>query len=385
MRAARLLWAKLVKGFEPEEPARAWRCARTARPPAGASPRRTSSTTSRAPASRRWPPRRATRRACTPTRSTRRSRCRPTSARASRATRSSICSRRPAPRASIDPWGGSYYVERLTHDLAHARAGRTSSEVEELGGMAKAIEAGLPKMRIEEAAARTQARIDSGRQTIVGVNKLPARARGRADRRCSRSTTRPCARRRSRACSELRASRDEATLQRGARRAHRGAPAASAGQPARAGDRRGARARRRVGEISDALEKVWGRHEAHDPLASRACTGARWARTPATSCEVRDAGRRVRASARAAGRASSSRRWARTATTAAQKVIATAFADLGFDVDIGPLFQTPEETARQAVENDVHVVGASSLAAGHLTLVPAAARGARRRSAARTS
>ncbi len=195
LRAARLLWARLVARFEPEERRRASRCARTARRRAGRSPRRTSTTTSSAPASRRWPRRRGTRRACTPTRSTRRWRCRRTSRRASRATRSSTCSSSRGRRRPVDPWGGSYYVERLTHELA-ARAQAHIDEVEALGGMVKAIEAGVPKLRIEEAAARTQARIDSGRQTIVGVNRYRPTQRG-ARSRSSRSTTPPCAARRS--------------------------------------------------------------------------------------------------------------------------------------------------------------------------------------------
>ncbi len=269
----------------------------------------------------------------------------------------------------IDPWGGSAYVEKLTYDLAR-RAWAHIQEVEAAGGMAKAIDAGLPKLRIEEAAARTQARIDSGRQPVIGVNKYrldrggPARrpqGRQRRRARASRSTS----------CDRLRAERDDAVRRRAAAltdAADRTRPAAEDNLLALAID--AARAKATVGEISDALEKVYGRHAGEIRTISgvyRDEAGAERGRDRAGAGRHR----RVRRGRRAAGPASWSPRWARTGTTAARRCIATAFADLGFDVDVGPLFQTPAEVARQAVEADVHIVGVNSLAAGHLTLVPA--------------
>jgi methylmalonyl-CoA mutase len=264
---------------------------------------------------------------------------------------------------TIDPWAGSYYVERLTHDLAH-RAWALIQEVEELGGMAKAIEAGLPKLRIEEAATRTQARIDSGQQTIVGVNKL--RSTDEEELKILKVENTQVRASQIKRLQELRGNRDEQKLR-----------AALDALTQRAGGGEGnllalaieaARARASVGEISDALERVWGRHEA----TIRAVAGVysrEMGEGAASLREVRaltdafasEQGRRPRILIAKMGQDGHDR---------GAKVIATAFADMGFDVDIGPLFQTPEETARQAAENDVHIVGASSLAAGHLTLVP---------------
>ncbi|MCU0673415.1 MAG: methylmalonyl-CoA mutase [Myxococcota bacterium] len=266
---------------------------------------------------------------------------------------------------TIDPWGGSYYVERLTHELAK-KAWAHLLEVEALGGMTKAIEEGLPKLRIEEAAARTQARIDSGKQPIVGVNVFPLEKEEpipvlKVDNAAVREAQ--IARLR-----ELRASRDEAEVKRTleAMTNAAGREGADAGNLlALAID--AARAKATVGEMSDALEKVYGRYEATLRSISGVYTSEASDDATVTKARQRaekfldDHGRRPRILVAKMGQDGHDR---------GQKVIATAFADLGFDVDVGPLFQTPEETARQAVENDVHVVGASSLAAGHLTLVP---------------
>ncbi len=263
----------------------------------------------------------------------------------------------------IDPWGGSYYVERLTHELAR-RAREHIAEVEAMGGMVKAIEAGLPKLRIEEAAARTQARIDSGRQTIVGVNKYRAAEEEPVE---VRSVDIEDVRRSQIARLEkLRAERDGGAV---------AAALAALAACARTGEGNlleraveAARAGATVGEMSAALERVWGRHQAVVRVLSGVYSGA-MAAAPQEVARVRrraeaflvQSGRRPRILVAKMGQDGHDR---------GQKVIATAFSDLGFDVDIGPLFQTPEETARQAVENDVHVLGVSSLAAGHLTWVP---------------
>jgi methylmalonyl-CoA mutase len=262
----------------------------------------------------------------------------------------------------IDPWGGSYYVERLTHDLAR-RAIAHIEEIEALGGMARAIATGLPKMRIEEAAARTQALIDAGRRTIVGVNKYrvvddePVEVL-RVDNTAVREAQ--IAR-----LAELRASRDARRVE-AALDALAGAAGSGGGNLlALAVD--AARARATVGEISDALARVWGRHQAQ----VRTITGV-YGREMGDDDAVRTVRRLADAFAAAEGRRPRIlvAKMGQDGHDRGQKVIATAFVDLGFDVDVGPLFQTPEEVARQAVENDVHVIGASSLAAGHLTLVP---------------
>src|SRR5690606_4721820 len=267
----------------------------------------------------------------------------------------------------IDPWGGSYYVERLTHDLAE-RAWEHIQEVEAAGGMAKAIEAGLPKLRIEEAAARTQARIDSGRQPVIGVNKYRPDADEpievlKVDNSAVRAQQLEKLRR-------LRAERDEDAVRRAL-----DALTHAAANPAPGLDNNllklsvdAARAKATVGEISAALEKVFGRHAEQVRTISgvyrdEAGEAADIERARAACAEFERAeGRRPRILVAKMGQDGHDR---------GQKVIATAFADLGFDVDVGPLFQTPEEVARQAVEADVHIVGVSTLAAGHLTLVPA--------------
>ena len=262
-----------------------------------------------------------------------------------------------------DPWGGSYYVERLTHELAQ-RAWAHIVEVEELGGMAKAIEAGVPKMRIEEAAARTQARIDSGRQTVVGLNKYaldtPENVEVlKVDNTAVREQQVASLR-------KLRAERDRAGVDRTLDALTRAAESGEGNLLELAVD--AARAKATVGEISMALEKVYGRHRA-EIRSIRGVYSQEMEATRSAIDEVREAvsrfesreGRRPRILIAKMGQDGHDR---------GQKVIATAFADLGFDVDVGPLFQTPAETARQAAENDVHVIGVSSLAAGHLTLVP---------------
>ena len=262
----------------------------------------------------------------------------------------------------IDPWGGSFYVERLTYELAR-RALAHIEEVEKLGGMAKAIAAGIPKMRIEEAAARTQARIDSGKQTIVGVNKF--RVDDTAEIEILKVDNKSVREQQIAKLQRLRAERDEKAVQ---------AALAALTEGARGNANlldlavKAARAKASVGEISDAMEEVFGRHRAE----IRAISGVYRSEVGSMNDDVakvlkaveafdKDEGRRPRILVAKMGQDGHDR---------GQKVIASAFADLGFDVDIGPLFATPNEAARQAVENDVHVIGVSSLAAGHMTLVP---------------
>ena len=264
----------------------------------------------------------------------------------------------------IDPWGGSFYVERLTHDLA-ARALKHIEEVEKFGGMAKAIEAGIPKRMIEQAATATQGRIDSGRQTIVGVNKY--RQDSDADIAILKVDNRSVRRQQLDKLERLKAERNEAEVQ-SALDALTECAKTGKGNLLE-GAVRAARAKATVGEISYALEKVYGRHRA-EVSAVTGVYKAEMGRMDGSLTRVKalidsfehDHGRRPRILVAKMGQDGHDR---------GQKVIASAFADLGFDVDIGPLFQTPEEAARQAVENDVHIVGVSSLAAGHLTLVPA--------------
>ena len=278
----------------------------------------------------------------------------------------------------IDPWGGSYYVEWLTHQLAE-RARAHIEEVAQHGGMAQAISDGIPKLRIEEAAARTQARIDSGQQPVIGVNKYQVdenpdievlkveNTRVRAEQLAK--------------LERLRGERDGAAVQAALEELTRAA--AGSGQAADGGLGNNlmalaiaaARAKATVGEISDALEKVYGRHHAEIRTISGVyrdevgqgggAGGSMTGLGEATRLVERFAeadGRRPRILVAKMGQDGHDR---------GQKVIATAFADIGFDVDVGSLFSTPEEVARQAADNDVHVVGVSSLAAGHLTLVPA--------------
>jgi methylmalonyl-CoA mutase len=262
-----------------------------------------------------------------------------------------------------DPWGGSYYVERLTHDLA-CRAWRHLREVEELGGMTRAIQAGMPKMRIEEAAARTQARIDSGQQTVVGLNKYRPKTPEEIDvLRVDNTTVREA---QIASLRKLRAQRDQGRVDSALHALNAAAQSGSGNLLELSIE--AARARATVGEISEALEKVFGRYEAPVRVV-RGVYAAEVEGRRAVTDEVRRLverfeqaeGRRPRMLVAKMGQDGHDR---------GQKVIATAFADLGFDVDVGPLFQTPVETARQAVENDVHIVGVSTLAAGHLTLVP---------------
>lgn len=262
----------------------------------------------------------------------------------------------------VDPWGGSYYVEKLTADIV-ARAWEHIREVDQLGGMAKAIEAGIPKLRIEEAAARAQARIDSGRQTIVGINKFKADDDMAIDLlRVDNGNVR---RLQIDKLKRLRSERDEAVV---TARLEALTKAADTNENLLALAVDAARAKATVGEISEALEKAWGRHRAEIRSISGVYKREVGGMSPVVE-EVRalveafeeNDGRRPRILVAKMGQDGHDR---------GQKVIASAFADLGFDVDIGPLFATPAEAARQAVENDVHIVGVSSLAAGHLTLVP---------------
>jgi methylmalonyl-CoA mutase len=263
----------------------------------------------------------------------------------------------------IDLWGGSHFVEKLTADLA-AKAWAHIQEVEALGGMAKAIEAGIPKLRIEEAAATTQARIDGGAQTVVGVNKFkPVKDRLIDVLRVDNSAVRAA---QIDKLNRLKAERSPAEVAAKLEALTNGA-AGNGNLLALAID--AARAKATVGEISDALEKVFGRHRAE----IRAISGVYKREASAMTDKVGKVQRLVEAFEHAEGRRPRIlvAKVGQDGHDRGQKVIASAFADLGFDVDIGPLFATPEEAARQAVENDVHVVGISSLAAGHLTLVPA--------------
>ena len=263
-----------------------------------------------------------------------------------------------------DPWGGSWYVEKLTHDLAE-RALTHIAEIEGLGGMVKAIEAGVPKMRIEESAARAQARIDSGRQTIVGINAF--RLDEREDIPVLQVDNAAVRAAQLERLAALKAERSQADVDRllaglrGVAESGDGNLLAAAIDAARAGAT--------VGEMSDALEQAFGRHQA----VIRSISGVYSGEVGSDADAVVRVRERVAAFATEEGRRPRIlvAKMGQDGHDRGQKVIATAFADLGFDVDVGPLFATPEETARQAVENDVHVVGASSLAAGHLTLVPA--------------
>jgi len=261
-----------------------------------------------------------------------------------------------------DPWGGSYYVERLTYDLAR-KAWDHIQEVEDLGGMTKAIEAGIPKLRIEEAAAKTQARIDAGHQSVIGVNKY--RPENEAPLDVLKVDNTAVRAKQIEKLNRLKAERDPAAVKDTLAALTRAAKDGNGNLLALAID--AARAKATVGEISSALEAVYGRHRAEIKAITGVykrevgMTGAvEQVREPVEAFEVAE-GRRPRLLVAKIGQDGHDR---------GQKVIASAFADLGFDVDIGPLFATPAEAARQAVENDVHVLGVSSLAAAHLTLVP---------------
>ncbi|MGW0176135.1 methylmalonyl-CoA mutase [Rhodococcus sp. NPDC003322] len=267
----------------------------------------------------------------------------------------------------IDPWGGSHYVEWLTNELAN-RARAHIAEVEEAGGMAQAISEGIPKLRIEEAAARTQARIDSGRQPLIGVNKyVPDEPDSIEVLKVDNTKVRA---EQLAKLQQLRADRDETATQAALAELTRAAAATEGGMENNllALAVNAARAKATVGEISDALEKVYGRHQAEIRTISgvyRDEAGKSENISTATELVEKFAeaeGRRPRILVAKMGQDGHDR---------GQKVISTGFADLGFDVDVGPLFQTPEEVAQQAADADVHIVGVSSLAAGHLTLVPA--------------
>lgn len=263
----------------------------------------------------------------------------------------------------IDPWGGSYYVETLTNELME-KAWALIEEIEELGGMAKAIETGLPKMKIEEAAAKKQAQIDSSKEIIIGVNKYRLEQEDAIDILNIDNTV--VRQKQMERLAEVKANRDEEAVQIALKALTEAAKTGEVNLLAAAVD--AARKRATIGEISDAIEYVAGRHKA----VIRSVSGVYSANfSDAEEIEAvkqmaedfRDnEGRRPRILIAKMGQDGHDR---------GAKVIATAFADLGFDVDISPLFQTPAETAQQAVENDVHVVGVSSLAAGHMTLVPA--------------
>jgi methylmalonyl-CoA mutase len=263
----------------------------------------------------------------------------------------------------VDPWGGSYYVERLTHDLA-AKAWSHIQEVEALGGMAKAIEAGVPKLRIEEASAKTQARIDAGKQSVIGVNKYKPESEAAIDvLKVDNSTVRrlqidKLARlKKERVASDVAAALDALTQSASSGNGNLLALAIEA-----------ARAKATVGEISDAMEKVFGRHRAE----IKSITGVYKREATAMSDEVEKLQTLIEAFEDAEGRRPRIlvAKIGQDGHDRGQKVIASAFADIGFDVDIGPLFATADEAARQAVENDVHILGLSSLAAAHLTAVP---------------
>ena len=263
---------------------------------------------------------------------------------------------------SVDPWAGSYYVESLTHEIAH-RAWGHIQEVEKLGGMAAAIESGIPKMRIEEASARKQARIDSGKDTILGVNKYRLASEDTIDTLEIDNTA--VREQQIKRLAELRANRNEADVQSALEALSNVAASGNGNLLEYAVDC--ARKRASLGEISYALEKHFGRYKAKINLISGvysadAKDNASFKKAQEL-CEefAKVEGRQPRIMIAKMGQDGHDR---------GAKVVATGYADLGFDVDMGPLFQTPAESAKQAVENDVHIVGVSSLAAGHKTLVP---------------
>ena len=262
----------------------------------------------------------------------------------------------------VDPWAGSYYVERLTHELMHS-AWTLIEEVERLGGMAKAIETGVPKMRIEEAAARRQACIDSGRDIIVGVNAYPSPEEPQIpvldiDNAAVRESQ-------LKRLAQLKRGRDADAVRQSLEQLEQCAATGKGNLLECAVD--AARKRATLGEISSALEKVWGRYEA----TTRTIAGI-YSAESGNAEEFKKAQRMVTEFEKQEGRRPRIlvAKMGQDGHDRGAKVIATAFADIGFDVDIGPLFQTPREVARFAVESDVHVVGVSSLAAGHKTLVP---------------
>ena len=262
----------------------------------------------------------------------------------------------------IDPWAGSYYVEYLTHELAR-NAWELIMEIEELGGMSKAIETGIPKMRIEEAAARKQARIDSGKDVIVGVNRYDSDVQEEFD--ILEVDNRRVRQNQIKRLEKLRGDRDSKAVEHALRKITECARTGEGNLLSLAVE--AARENATLGEISDACEEAWGRYQPGWRTISGVYsseiskdTGFAKARELADHFASLE-GRRPRILVAKMGQDGHDR---------GAKIIATGFADLGFDVDIGPLFQTPEEAARQAVENDVHIIGISSLAAGHKTLIP---------------
>ncbi len=361
MRAARLLWAKIVKQFEPKNPkslalrthsqTSGWslteqdpfnNVARTAIEAMGAALGHTQSLHTNA----------LDEAIALPT---------DFSARIARNTQIYIQEETNVCR-SADPWAGSYYVEALTHEIAH-KAWEHIQEIEQLGGMAKAIETGIPKLRIEEAAARKQARIDSGVETIIGVNEYRLEKEAPIDILAVDNTA--VRESQVKRLQELRANRDNAAVEKAL---------AAITECVRTGEGNllalaveAAKVRASLGEISDACEKIVGRYKAVIRLNSGVY-----------SAEVKSDSAFEKAKQMCADFAKKEGRQPRIMIAKlgqdghdrGAKVVATGYADLGFDVDMGPLFQTPEEAAKQAVENDVHIVGVSSLAAGHLTLVP---------------
>jgi methylmalonyl-CoA mutase len=262
----------------------------------------------------------------------------------------------------VDPWGGSHYVEYLTDQLAQ-RAWRLIEEVEKLGGMAKAIETGLPKLRIEEAAAKKQARIDSGRDVIVGINRYQIDGKSEIElREVDNQSVRESQIQR---LNQVKITRNQEEVTQSLTAITEAAKTEKGNLLALAID--AARKRATLGEISDAMEKAFGRHKAQTRsisgvYAAEVKNQESFQKAKVLSDRFAELeGRRPRIMVAKMGQDGHDR---------GAKVIATGFADLGFDVDIGPLFQTPQEVAEQAIENDVHIVGASSLAAGHKTLVP---------------
>jgi methylmalonyl-CoA mutase len=362
MRAGRLLWAKLVKQFEPKNPksmalrthcqTSGWslteqdpfnNIARTAVEAMGAALGHTQSLHTNA----------LDEAIALPT---------DFSARIARNTQIYIQEETNITKA-VDPWAGSYFVEKLTHDLAN-KAWELIEEVEKLGGMAKAIDTGIPKMRIEEAAARRQARIDSGKDTIVGVNTFRLNEEKPIDiLEVDNTVVRTSQVER---LKKLKAERNSEKVAESLKKLTEAAESGNDNLLALAVE--AARNRATLGEISDALEKIFGRYQATIRSISGVYSSEMEENSNFISAKKRadefaeKEGRRPRIMIAKMGQDGHDR---------GAKVISTSFADIGFDVDIGPLFQTPEEAARQAVENDVHILGVSSLAAGHKTLVPA--------------
>jgi len=263
---------------------------------------------------------------------------------------------------TVDPWAGSYYVEKLTHDITH-KAWNLIQEIEALGGMTKAIEAGIPKIRIEEAAARKQARIDSGEDIIVGVNTYRLE---QEDPIATLEVDNQIVRHQQiERLKQIKSKRNPSKVKTALQKLTEGARSGNGNLLALAVE--AARERATLGEISSALEEVFGRYKAQ--IKSFSGVYSKEIKNDASFKKARELadtfaeqeGRRPRIMIAKMGQDGHDR---------GAKVVATGYADVGFDVDIGPLFQTPQEVAKQAVENDVHILGISSLAAGHKTLVP---------------